>query len=155
MFEIMTTHFWAVAILGTCINVAVYKFRSQKHIDENPDLAEGYAKIIKGYLVWMNIPWIVMGIGCTIGGVESTFHYFNPKEGNPFVLAWFGSIFFLWILGTYWLFFKNGAETLVKYPGMFNHDISSPTALKLLWCVCLIGGIAGVTMMWTQQMPTP
>ncbi|MGD9366823.1 MAG: hypothetical protein PVH87_14070 [Desulfobacteraceae bacterium] len=72
---------------------------------------------------WMNIPWIVMGFGCTVGGVPSVWHYFRPSDGNPFVLAWFGSVFFLWIAGTIWLFFQNGAETLAKHPGAIEFRI--------------------------------
>lgn len=155
MFAILFKYSWVMFIVVTCINAAIYKIRSKSHVDANPDLAAGYAKLIKGYLLWLNIPWVIMGVGCTIGGLPSAFHFFNPQDGNPFVLAWFGSIFMLWILGTYWLFFKKGAEALVKYPGALNHDISSPLVLKLLWCVCLLGGIAGVVMMWTQITPTP
>ena len=163
MFEIMTNNFWAVAIIVTCINAVFYKHRSREYIKENPDLAEGYAKLIKGYLVWMNIPWIVMGIGCTVGGVPSVWHFFNPQDGNPYVLAWFGSVFLLWILSVYWIFFKGGAETLVKYPGAIQmhspmskgKDITSPAGIKLLLCACLLGGILGVVMMWIQDIPIP
>ena len=163
MFEIMTKYFWVVAIIGTCANAFFYKMRSQEFIKADPSLADGYSKLIKGFLIWLNIPWIVMGIGCTIGGVPSVFHFFNPQEGNPFVLAWFGSVFILWILGSYWIFLKGGAKTLVKYPGAIqahspfskSKDLSSPAAIKLFWCACLFGGIFGVYMMWTQQIPMP
>ena len=114
----MEQHFWIVAIVVTCANAAYYKHRSKYYIEANPDLAEGYSKLIKGYLFWFNIPWVVMVIGCTIGGIPSVFQYFNPQDGDPYVLAWFGSVFLIWMLGTYWLLFMNGAEALAKHPGL-------------------------------------
>ena len=110
MFETMTRYFWVVAIIVTGINVAILKARSIRHIKANPELSDGYATILRGYLIWMNIPWIVMGIGCTVGGVPTGLHYFRPQDGNPYVLAWFASVFMLWIAGTYWLLFRGGAE---------------------------------------------
>lgn len=163
MFKIITNHFWLIAIVATFANAIFYKYRSKEYVQNNPDLAEGYSKLFKGYLIWMNIPWVVMGIGCTVGGIPSVLHFFNPQAGNPYVLAWFGSVFFIWILSFYWIFFKGGAETLVKYPGAIqfhspmtkSKDITNPNHIKLFWCACLLGGIFGVYMMWTQQIPIP
>ena len=163
MFEIMSRYFWIVAIVVTGVNVAVFKARSARYVHAKPELAEGYATLIRGYLIWMNVPWVVMGFGCTVGGIPTVWHYFRPQDGNPYVLAWFASVFLLWIAGTYWLFLKGGAETLVKHPGAIHvhapftksRDISSSLAIKLLWCACLLGGILGVAMMWSQDIPLP
>lgn len=95
----------------------MFRKRAQEHIGKNPQLKEGYAALFRGYLFWMNLPWVIMGIGCTVGGIPSVWHYFRPRDGNPYVLAWFGSVFFLWVLGTFWLFLKSGAEMLAGHPG--------------------------------------
>lgn len=155
MFELMTRYFWAVAIVVTGIHAARIKARSTQHIRQNPELAHGYATLIRGYLISMNIPWVVMGIGCMIGGVPTVMHYFRPQDGDPYVLAWFASMLLLSIAGTYWLLLGDGAEMLVKHPGVFNRDVSSPTMVKLLWCACLAAGIFGVIMMWMEDMPLP
>ena len=162
MFEIISNNFWLALIVVTCANAAYFKKSSQVYIDADPSLARGYSKLLKGYLIWMNIPWVVMGIGCTVGGVPSVWHYFNPQDGNPYVLAWFGTVFLIWILGTYWIFLKDGAEILVKHPGiiqfrslMGSKDITNPLVIKLLWLACLLGGFGGVYIMWTQQTPIP
>ncbi len=155
MIWLMSRYFWAFAIAVSCINVVIFKVRSTRHIQANPELAEGYATLLRGYLFWMNLPWILMGIGCTVGGVPSVWHYFRPKDGNPYVLTWFASVFLLWILGTYWLFLKGGAEMLTKHPGMFKINISSPAIVKLFWLLSLAGGILGAIMMWRQDFPLP
>ena len=154
-FDMLGKWFWVVFIVVTFANAAIFKFRSIKQVKVNPDLSEGYSKVIKGFVLWCNIPLLIMGLGCTIGGVPSVFHYFNPKSCNPYILAFFGSIFLIWCLGTYWLLFRDGAEILVKHPGMFNFDFKNPTMVKLFWFACLAGGILGVVMMFTQDIPMP
>jgi hypothetical protein len=154
-FSIISKWFWVMCIIVTLINGAVFRFRAQKHIRLNPDLEDGYKRIIKGFVTWGNVPWIVMGIGSTIGGVPSVWHYFNPKEGNPYVLGFFASIFLVWFMGSYWIFFKGGALELVNHSGIFNYDIKSPTIVKLIWIACLLGGMAGVFIMYTQNLPVP
>ena len=162
IFKMISNYFWVVAIVFTCVNVLIYKYRSRKHIQQNPKLTEGYKKLFRGFLFWMNIPWVVMGIGCTIGNVPSIWHYFRPKDGNPYVLAWFGSVIILWILGTNWLFLKNGAEIIAKHPGALRMysgfkrtEITNPNLIKIFWLLCLAGGIFGLVLMWTMDVPIP
>ncbi|MDA2924136.1 hypothetical protein MYX65_05680 [Acidobacteria bacterium AH-259-L09] len=154
VFYFVSRYFWLIAIVVTSINVAIFKQRSRNHIPENPELAEGYARLFRGYLTWLNAPWVIMGIGSTVGGVPSVWHYFRPKDGDPYVLAWFASVFLLWILGTYWLFFKGGAEMLVKHPGAII-TASSPALVKLFWVLCLAAGVFAVIMMLTHDLPLP
>ncbi len=150
---IITKWFWAVGIAVTFLNAGIFRFRAREHISASPELAEGYATLIRGFVIWGNIPWAVMGIGCVLGGVTSVFDFFRPRDGNPFVLAFFASVFLIWILGTFWLHFWGGAEMLIKHPGLFNVDFKSPLMLKLFWFLCLAGGIFGVIMMFTLDIP--
>ncbi len=150
---IMTKWFWVVCIASTFLYACEFRSHARKHISAAPELAEGYATLIRGLVIWGNIPWAVMGIGCVFGGVPSFFDYFRPRDGNPFVLAFFASVFLIWILGTFWLLFRGGAEMLVKHPGLFNVDFKSPLMLKLFWFLCLAGGILAVIMMFILDIP--
>lgn len=162
IFNFMSKYFWFVAIVITVINALIFKKKSKQYIQENPKLEEGYSFLFRGYLFWLNIPWIIMGIGCTTGGVPSVWHYFRPKDGNPYVLAWFGSVFVLWILGTIWLFFKGGAEMLSTHPGALimhygfkTKAVTNPRSIKIFWLLALAGGIFGVAIMWLMDIPLP
>jgi hypothetical protein len=137
----------------TCINLLCLKFRSRQQIRERPGLADGYQRLIRGYLFWMNLPWIVMGIGLELGGLPSVFSYFRPRDGNPFVLAFFFVVFALWILGFWWLFFARGAEFLVEYPGALHGFPHSPTFMRVSFCLGVVGGIVGVLFMWFSDIP--
>ncbi len=124
-------------------------------------MREGRNRFLLGYLFWMNLPWVVMGIGCTIGGVPTVFHYFRPRDGNTFVLAWWGAVLVLYIVSIYWVFFCGGVEKLGNYQFFYYRyigssvPISSPNAIKLLFALCLAGGIIAAVFMWTVDMPLP
>jgi hypothetical protein len=160
-FKILSEHFWALAILVTCVNTGLLKYRAKKRIENEPELAEGYPKLILGYLIWLNIPWIVMGAGCIFGGDLAVWHYFRPRDGNPFVLTWWASVFALWILSFIWVFFRGGAEILSKYQ-MIPYQVlgkvgyvTNPTKVKLLYLLCLAGGVIAAAIMWTVDVPLP
>ena len=140
---------WILFIVVTIINALFLKARSSKIVKDNPDLRDGYDQLFKGYLFYMNIPWMVMGIGMIVGGVPSTFSYFAPRHGNFFVIAFHVSILILWFLSIWWLYFKGGAEFLVKYKGVFNRDIQSPLLIKIFFGISMLGGVAGMIFMWS------
>ncbi|MDS4020830.1 MAG: hypothetical protein RKR03_10065 [Candidatus Competibacter sp.] len=136
--SILLKYFWLIPIIVTGINGAIFWKRAQKHINENPELKEGYEKLFHGYLVWINIPWVVMGIGCTIGGIPSVEYYLRPQDGNPYVLLWFATLFLLIVFASFWLFFRDGADKLVRYPVFMafaggSKNITNPALIKIFW----------------------
>lgn len=154
LFHIISKWFWLLCIVVTFLNVAILRFRAQKQIKQTPGLEDGYRKIIRGFVLWGTIPWVVMGIGCTVGGIPSVWHYFNPAAGNPYVLAFFAAVVLVWIKGSYWILFQGGAQTIVDHPGLVNFDFSSPILVKLLWITTIAAGVAGIFFMVTQD-PLP
>jgi hypothetical protein len=140
---------WIFLILVTIVNALILKARSASSVREHPELREGYDQLFKGYLLYMNIPWVVMGVGMLLGRVPSTISFFTPRHGNIFVIAFHLSVVFLWLLSIWWIYFKGGAEFLVRYKGVFNRDIQSPTVIKLFAGLMLLGGIVGMTFMWS------
>src|SRR5688572_25505898 len=120
MVNIIFHNFWIFLIFATVFNAFLLRIRSKRIILEQPELQKGYNLLFKGYLIYMNIPWVVIGIGIVFGNVPSFSSFFRPREGHPFVLAFHGSIIFLWALSIWWFYFKNGAEFLANYPGAFG-----------------------------------
>jgi len=148
----MDKWFWVVFIAATYLNAGIFRLRAQSRIKMHPELAKGYDTLIRGFVTWAIIPWLVMGAGCVFGGVSSIDDFFRPRDGNPFVLAFLASIFFIWIAGTFWLFFRGGAEMIVKHPGLFSPpDFKSPFMVKAFWLICLAGGIFAVIMMFMED----
>ena len=120
LFVLLTKWFWAVCIVVTFAHAAFFRARAVQRIRANPELRGGYRTLVTGYVTWGNLPWLVMGIGCVFGGVPSVFNYFRPRDGNPYVVSFFASVLLVWVLGTYWMIFRDGAGMLVKYPWLLN-----------------------------------
>ncbi|MDF3078009.1 MAG: hypothetical protein K0S09_1898 [Sphingobacteriaceae bacterium] len=158
--EFIFKHAWIILTVMTIYNGIAFKKRSKQYIAANNDLERGYDKLVKGWLIYGNLPWVVMAIGDLTGITNSIEDYTNPKSLNPMVLVFHFSIILLWLLGSNWIFLKNGANFLAKHPGLItfhgpgiNKDITSPLAIKIFWCLGLAGGIAGMTMLWFINFP--
>ena len=149
-------HFWIMFIVVTVANGLIWKYKSKKYIEQKPELKESYDKLIKGWLIYGNIPWLIMAIGMLSGITERMDEFFNPKEMNPIVILFFISIIGIWIIGTYWIFFKKGAEKLVAHPGFITktekgNEKFETMKIKLLWIAGILGGIFGIYMMFNQD----
>lgn len=152
--QMMFRHAWVLFIVVTCANGAIWRWRARKHIRANPALGPGYTRLIRGWLVFGNLPWLVMGLGILFGGVPTVFHYFNPRNG-PIVLTWYVTVITLWAASVYWLFFKRGAETLIAHPGLLNLPSNRSWTVKAFFLLCLAGGIAGLLAMVFGDFPVP
>ena len=148
-------------IAVTIANGLILKYRSKKYTAEKPELEDGYDKYFKGWLFYGNIPWVIMMIGNLSGMTQNTFEYFNPKAMNAIVLVFHFSIILLWVLSVRWIYFKNGAEFIETHPGLIQKSSLSGNTnvtakqIKLFFPLMLLGGIAGMIMMWIMDFPTP
>ena len=152
--DFISKYFWLMALVATGASLAMVKLRSTNRIRQNPELAEGYSTLFRRYLIDTTIPVLVMAIGFTVGKIPTIWYYFRPRDGNPYVLAWFASIFFFAIVEGYWLFFKGGAEMLTRHPGAFNMNFASPLVLKLFWLLGLSGAILATIFMLVMNFPS-
>lgn len=155
MQQFIFNNFWIAFIIVTVANAFIFRFRSAKYIQVNPDLAPGYQLLFRGFLIYGNIPWVIMGIGNLTGATKSFLSYLHPSGLNPMVLAFHGSIIVLWVLSVRWIYFRRGAEMLASHPGFFNRGLlgEDSTAKQIKWFfpVMLAGGILGLTMMWVMD----
>ena len=101
-------------------------------IDEKPELEAGYRSLHRGSLVWMNVPWALMGLGIVTGRVSSVHEYLIPSAGNPNVKLWWFVIGALAAWGTFWMF-TGGAQRLAQHPGLLFVPRGSPKRIKLIW----------------------
>lgn len=114
----MLKHFWIFFIFATWYNLRASKSSIEKRIENQPDLKEGYDNLYKGYLFWCNLPWILMGFLILSGKVNSIADFLLPGKSNEYVTFWFLAMVILLAYFLYWIFLKEGAEILAKYPGL-------------------------------------
>lgn len=157
--EIILKEFWIVFILITIINGFWLKIDLKKYSAENPALQKGYDDYVKGYIIYLSIPWIIMGIGNLSGLTNSPLEFFTPRLMNPIVLVFHASLVILWILSIRWVYFKNGAEFIAKHPGLIskpslsgNPNVTSKQ-VKLFLPLMILVGMGALIMMWIMDIP--
>lgn len=159
--EILFKHFWIMLIIVTIANASIMKTRSKQYIAEDPELEDGYNKIFKIFIVYGNIPWVIMGLGILLGFTQTVFDYFSPRSMNPFVLLFHASIIIIYFITIKGMYFQGGAEFLARHPGIFersgffsNKKNASATEIKLWLGLMLMGGIIAMSAMWIMDIPT-
>jgi hypothetical protein len=152
--------FPVIFIVVTIINYFIFKRRIKDYIEKKPDLKEGYDKLLKGFVFFQISPWIIVVLGDICGSTNGVFDYFRPRSLNPFVLAFHGYLVILFALTIYWVYFKGGANFLSRHPGFIHfqgfggsREVTSPLSIKIFFALCLLGGIAGLVMMWFLNFP--
>ena len=153
MEPLLFRHFWLIFIVVTVINGYTWWSRVQETIRTKPELAAGYRHLYHGYLLWGNIPWVLMGLGILSGQVPSMFEFLRPGDGNPFVTIWYAVMGVLLVLGTYWLYFGGGAETLERHPGMCMVPQWSANKIRLWWIGLVVWNVAIATMLFNGFPP--
>lgn len=154
IMEFCIDHFWFVATLFTLIHYLRFRVVSIENIRQDPRLAEGYARLLKGYLSCTLLPWLIMGCGQVFGGVYFR-DYLNPSAENLFVLIWYTTVLILWLLISYWILFRGGAAFISKYPGALPASCSSPTTVRVYWLILTsVGGMVlfMIFNMWAPGM---
>ncbi|HSG81283.1 MAG TPA: hypothetical protein VLC48_03460, partial [Gemmatimonadota bacterium] len=83
--------------------------------------------------------------------------YIGPDANlrNPHVAAWFGVVVVLWVLGTNWLVIRDGAEQLVRHPGLLNYRNVSARSIKVWWLLGLGGGVLALVMLFARTGGRP
>ena len=145
-------------IIGNIIVGITFKIYSKKYIADDPKLKDGYDKLIKGWFIIGNIPWVIMTIGDFTGLTNGMQEYFDPKSMNPMVLVLHFYTVVLLVLGSRWIYLKDGADFLAKHPGLIRGlggDITSPKTIKIIWTIVLVAGIASMTEMWLGYITMP
>lgn len=152
-FSLFLRYFWLLAIAGTFLNAYILKMRFQKYIIEDPSREVGYEKLFRGYLVYLNIPWVVMGIGIVFGKISTIFDFFYGLRGfNPFIILFWISIILLWALLLVWIYFLGGAEFLIAHPGLLRGNIKSSKLIKIYVALLFVGSIGALFFLWNMGL---
>ena len=140
-------HWWLILVVANCAIGFLWWRRGRAYSAVDRSLEVGYRSLIRGFLFWSNLPWLAMGLSILLGLVPSTYAYLEPGSINPFVQLWWGIVVAEGALGTYWIYFRGGAEMLIKHPGLVTLPARSPSVIKLYWMACLAAGALGLAML--------
>ena len=155
--QFIAKHFWLLMILTAFANGGIYWWRARAKMAASPELADELRDFIRGFVILFSIPWVVMGFGVVFGGVPTGFHFFNPKDLNPFVLAFHAAIFLHVALIARWVYFKGGAEFIAEHPDIMpmRGMPASPAAIKSFNALLIIVALTVEILMWVIDFPVP
>jgi hypothetical protein len=108
------------------------------HIKDNAALRVKYRQLFILYVIWTNLPWVVMGLGILFGGAAGVLDFLVPASGNTTVMVWWGLFFVMNFSLAGWVLFGGGAETLEKYPGLPTLLSGSAANIKIVVSVAFI-----------------
>ncbi len=138
MFEFLFRHFWLLAIGTGILNYFLIRKNVRPFIEEDPSREPGYEQYLNFLLLFLVLPWMIVGAGILSGELNTVFDMLNPRSGHWIVkIVWvlFGSFFVVhaaWVLG------GSGAEFYENHPGLLRMNIPGidpkrPTAKQIRW----------------------
>lgn len=151
----ITDYFWIGLIGVTAANGAAWWRYARPHIARRPELRQGYKRLILNFVFWGSIPWLLMGMGLSVGSAASIFDYLKPREADPWVLGWYAACIGIWIRCLWWIFKQGGAQELADHPGLMNLPLSKAEHVRLLACGLSLAQIAGMTATFCHDIPSP
>jgi hypothetical protein len=143
--SLLSQHAWLLFILGTGVIAAQMWARAKPRMAEAPHLVPGYRRLVLGWLVLGNVPWVVMGFGSVVGGVPAIPDFLRPRI-DPYVVAFYVPLGLLWGAGLYWVWFRGGAEALSAYPEILGGRRYTPRAIQVTFSLMVL--VLAVSILW-------
>jgi hypothetical protein len=110
LFNFLGRYFWALGLAFSAYNCAAGIRALASRDATDPSASPAAISLRRGFAVAGALPWVVMGWAIVVGGVPNIWYFFRPQDRNPYVLAWFATLFILAIGFAFWVFFLEGAE---------------------------------------------
>jgi hypothetical protein len=129
-------HLWLMFVIITFVNAAIWWSRGHPEIANNPALKWGYVRLIRGYLIFGNIPWLILGAAFEL---PSAFR-------GPLLIAFAVTIVVYWIAAFYWLAFAGGAEELAAHPGILRGAVRDPRTVKAQVLGIMVATVVGMLL---------
>jgi len=113
VFRLMSTWFWALALIMGGINDAIGSRRSVPMLDA-PARARR-AAYLRRIAIGGHLPWLIIGAGQLLGSTPTVWSYFRPQDANPFVIDWLAGYFELAGVSAGWILLGLGAQKSSTY----------------------------------------
>ena len=110
LFNLIGRYFWAVCLAFSAYNYIVGLRSLVSRESTDPRASEAAVNLRRWFAVAGALPWVVMGWGILVGGVPNVWSFFRPQDRNPYVLAWFATLFIIAFGFAFWVFILEGAE---------------------------------------------
>ena len=153
-FDFLGRYFWLICILIAGIN---YVFAARREEESGFDV-----EARRRYLAWFwglsTIPWIVLGVGQLTGNIRNVWSVFRPRDGNPYVWAFYASILLVYLVSAHWVLFRGGARIaadlrLLRFHGPGVQGAVSEFWIRIIAIAALPFFALWLWMMWKMDVP--
>ncbi len=152
MLEWLLYYAWVVGIIITIMRAFMWRFTGKAYIEKNPELLEGYKKYSKNFVLLECTPWIIMGICSQCDNLTFFDFVFYKNTESLFVVFFLASLLLMTLFEFKWLFFRGGAEIIVKHPGLFGINFTKARVLKTAHCFAASCGVDGYVWLYRIGM---
>lgn len=161
MFEFLFRHFWLLALGIGILNYFLIKKNVRPYIEEDPSREPGYEQYLSYLLLFLVLPWVIVGAGILSGELNTVFDLLNPRNGHWIVKSVWVLIGSLFIGHAVWVFAGSGAEFYENHPGLLRINIPGidpmhPTAKQIRWVwafMTLIAVVLFLTFFFSSGTP--
>ena len=113
LFSFLGRYFWALGLIVSAYHYVLGMRALASKGPSDPRASPAAISLRRWFAVVGAVPWVVMGWAIIIGGVTNIWYFFRPQDHNPYVLAWFATLFILAVGFAFWVFLLEGAEKVV------------------------------------------
>jgi hypothetical protein len=113
LFNLIGRYFWALGLIVSMYHYVLGMRAVASKGPSDPRASPAAISLRRRFVVAGALPWVVMGWAILIGGVPNIWYFFRPQDRNPYVLAWFATLFILAFGFAFWVFLLEGAEKMV------------------------------------------
>jgi uncharacterized membrane protein len=138
-------YLWALCVPVSAFNVLYGKYRLSETLRQHPEWTEEANKFLKGYFLYMTVPFLFLALLQFAGGYKSPFYMFLHTLSIYQILAWV-VLFFFWYRAFHYVFFQDGAKQLVKFHKILGNIPPSETGIKILTIIVLTAAIGAFLM---------
>lgn len=155
VFILLSKYFWAFIIVSqAALARREWKGIAERHMYD-PDKIARYRSLFRGFLFWANAPWVLMGFLILTGKVQDVFAFLRPELMDAWILLWLASLILILLIGSFWLFFLRGAETLASHPGVPYAPQARAGQIKIIWALLFFFTLGAITFRISPHLPSP
>ncbi|MBU6996442.1 MAG: hypothetical protein HXS41_07585 [Theionarchaea archaeon] len=133
-------YMWVLFVLVGALNALYGKYRLRGTLREHPEWTEEANTFLKGYFLYMTVPFLFLMLLQFAGGYKNPFYMFLHTFSIYQILAWV-VLFFFWYRLFHYVFFQGGAKQLAKFHRALGNIPPSEIGIKILTVILLTAAI--------------
>lgn len=121
---------WIILIAFVVASAIFWRIEAKDRIAADPTLRQPLNRLYVGFVFWLSLPFLVMGLGIVTGNVDSVFYYLQLDTDNLYVISFVVILFVEDALFIFWVFFRHGDQRLALHLELAHERAKFRVAVK-------------------------